>query len=88
MLEAFNIDFLIFLKLGFRSCLPLMADRSNTLNSEWQKPSRLQQAGVRFDHYGNSTGVSPCYFNGGGPVVPICGIKSVSPLPIPIDFLP
>ena len=30
----------------------------------------------------------PCYFNGIGPVLPIYGIKSVSPLPIPVKFLP
>ena len=44
--------------------------------------------GVRCDRYGNSTGVSPCYFNGVGPVLPICGFGPVSPLPIPISFLP
>ena len=42
-LRAFNIDFSI---LGFRSCVPLVADRSNTLNSDWQEPSRLRLTGV------------------------------------------
>ena len=42
-LRAFNVDFPI---LGFRSCVPLVADRSNTLNSVWQEPSRLRLTGV------------------------------------------
>ena len=42
-LRAFNVDFSI---LGFRSCVPLVADRSNTLNSDWQEPSRLRLTGV------------------------------------------
>ena len=66
-----------------------MANRSNY--PEFRVAGTKQvvaSRGVRFDRYGNSTGVSPCYFNGVGPVVPICGIKSVSPLPIPINFLP
>ena len=29
-----------FSTLGFRSCVPLVADRSNALNSYWQDPSR------------------------------------------------
>ena len=27
-------------------CVPLVADRSNALNSYWQEPSRLRQPGV------------------------------------------
>ena len=42
-LRAFNVDFSI---LGFRSCVPLVADRSNALNSDWQEPSRLRLTGV------------------------------------------
>ena len=42
-LRAFNVDFSI---LGFRSCVPLVADRSNALNSDWQEPSRLWLTGV------------------------------------------
>ena len=45
-LRAFNVDFLNFSILGFRSCVPLVADRSNTLNSVWQEPSRLWLTGV------------------------------------------
>ena len=45
-LRAFNVDFLNFSILGFRSCVPLVADRSNTLNSVWQEPSRLRLTGV------------------------------------------
>ena len=45
-LRAFNVDFLNFSILGFRSCVPLVADRSNTLNSAWQEPSRLWLVGV------------------------------------------
>ena len=41
--KCFNVDFSI---LGFRSCVPLVADRSNTLNSVWQEPSRLRLTGV------------------------------------------
>ena len=88
-LKGFNVDFLVLLKLGFRSCLPLMANRSNTLKFRMAGIKQVAASrGVRFDRYGNSTGVSPCLFNGVGPVLPICGIKSVSPLPIPINFLP
>ena len=88
-LKGFNVDFLVLLKLGFRSCLPLMANRSNTLKFRMAGTKQVAASrGVRFDRYGNSTGVSPCLFNGVGPVLPICGFESVSPLPIPINFLP
>ena len=45
-MREFNVDFLDFSILGFRSCVPLVADRSNTLNSDWQEPSRLRLTGV------------------------------------------
>ena len=45
-LRAFNVDFLNFSILGFRSCVPLVADGSNALNSVWQEPSRLRLTGV------------------------------------------
>ena len=36
-----------FFILGFRGvCVPLVADRFNALNSDWQEPSRLRQPGV------------------------------------------
>ena len=77
---------------GFRTCRPLvpfMADRSHTLKFRLVETKQVvANRGVRFDRYGNSTGVFLCYFNGIGPVLPICGIKSVSPLPIPVKFLP
>ena len=45
-MRAFNGDFLDFSILGFRSCVLLVADRSNALNSDWQEPSRLRLTGV------------------------------------------
>ena len=36
----------VFSILGFRTCVPLVADRSHTLNSDWQEPSRLRHPGV------------------------------------------
>ena len=69
--------------------VPLVADRSNALNSYWQEPSRLRQPGVsdlaavailqEFLHV---------IYNGVGPVLPICGIESVSLWPVPMNFLP
>ena len=69
--------------------MPLVADRSNALKfrlarSTWVMVTR----GVRFGRYGNFTGTSLCYLHGIDPVLPIVGIKSVSFLPIPMNFLP
>ena len=75
--------------LGFRTCVPLVADRSNVLKFRLARSTLVVVTrGVRFGRYGNFTGTSPCYLHGIDPVLPIVGIKSVSSLPIPMNFLP